>query len=231
MTGPLVSVIVPVHNGARFLAAALDSVAAQDYGSVEIVVVDDGSSDNSAEIAASYRVRLLQQPNRGVAEARNAGVAESSGELLAFLDQDDLWLERKVSRQVAALEADPTLGFVLTRMDILLEPGTPRPEWLPEQMRWQDSRGTVPSALMVRREAFERVGGFDPGYRLTCDADWLARAKDAGVRWSAVDEILVRYRIHGGNEIYDRDAVLREVLAVVGASLRRQRSVIGTGGA
>ena len=120
MTGPLVSVIVPVHNGARFLAAALDSVAAQDYGSMEIVVVDDGSSDNSAEIAASYRVRLLQQPNRGVAEARNAGVAESSGELLAFLDQDDLWLERKVSRQVAALEADPTLGFVLTRIDILL---------------------------------------------------------------------------------------------------------------
>ena len=102
MTGPLVSVIVPVHNGARFLAAALDSVAAQDYGSMEILVVDDGSSDNSAEIAASYRVRLLQQPNRGVAEARNAGVAESSGELLAFLDQDDLWLERKVSRQVSS---------------------------------------------------------------------------------------------------------------------------------
>jgi glycosyltransferase involved in cell wall biosynthesis len=215
-----------VHNGERFLAEALDSAVEQEYQPTEIVVVDDGSSDRSADIAGSYPVRLVQQPNRGVAEARNAGVAASRGELLAFLDQDDIWLECKVSRQVDLLDGDPQLGFALCKMEVLLEPGIERPDWVPEDLRWQDSRGTVPSALMVRREIFERIGGFDPGYRLTCDADWLARAKDARVSWSAVDEVLVRYRVHGGNEIYDRDTMLRELLRLVHASRRRQRSAV-----
>lgn len=224
MTGPLVSVVVPVHNGERFLGAALESALAQDYPRLEIVVVDDGSSDRSAEIAASYPVSLLRQPNRGVASARNAGVEGSRGEVLAFLDQDDVWLERKVSRQLAVLAARPSLGFVLARMQIFLEPGTPRPDWLHETALKHPSRAPIPSALMVRREAFERVGGFDSSYRIACDADWLARAKDAGVAWDAVGETLVRYRIHAGNGVNERGAMLRELMGVLQASVRRRRA-------
>jgi glycosyltransferase involved in cell wall biosynthesis len=220
---PLVSVVVPVHDGERFLAAALESALAQDYPRLEIVVVDDGSTDRSAAIAAGYPVALVGQPNQGVASARNAGVAATSGALIAFLDQDDEWLERKVSRQVAALAAHPSAGFVLTRTQIVLEPGTPPPEWLDEASLAEPSDAAIPSALMVRREIFERVGGFDPSYRFVCDADWLARAKDAGVEWTTVDESLVRYRIHAHNDVHERDAMLHELTGVLRASVRRRR--------
>jgi glycosyltransferase involved in cell wall biosynthesis len=223
VAGPLVSVVVPVHNGERFLAAALESALAQDYPEQEIVVVDDGSTDGSAAIAAEYPARVLRQPNQGVASARNAGVAASGGALIAFLDQDDEWAEQKTSRQVSALATDPRLGFVLTRMQLVLEPGTPRPEWLDESSLAEPSDAAIPSALMVRRETFDRVGAFDPAYRIACDADWLARAKDAGVEWARVDETMVRYRIHDRNGIYERDAMHTELAGVLRASLQRRR--------
>ncbi len=225
MTGPLVSVVVPVHNGERFLAAALASALEQDYAPLEIVVVDDGSTDVSAALAAAHPVTLLRQPNRGVASARNAGVAASSGELIAFLDQDDEWLPAKTSLQVRALADDPGLGFVLTRMQIVLEPGTPRPEWLDEASLAGPSDAAIPSSLMVRRETFDEVGGFDPAYRIACDADWLARAKDAGVEWARLDETLVRYRIHSDNGVHERDALLGELGGVLRASVVRRRRV------
>jgi glycosyltransferase involved in cell wall biosynthesis len=223
VAGPLVSVVLPVYNGERFLAAALESALAQDHRQQEILVVDDGSTDRSAAIAAAYPVTPLRQPNQGVASARNAGVAASSGELIAFLDQDDEWLEHKISRQVGALAADPGLGFVLTRMQIILEPGTPRPEWLDESSLVEPSDAAIPSVLMVRRETFDRVGGFDPAYRIACDADWLARAKDAGVQWARLDDTLVRYRIHSRNAIHERDAMHHELARVLRASVERRR--------
>ena len=97
---PLVSVIIPLHNGEPYLAQALDSVAAQDYGALEIVVVDDGSTDGGAAIAASRDVVLIRQEQRGAGAARNTGIDRARGEILMFLDQDDLWLPTKVRRQV-----------------------------------------------------------------------------------------------------------------------------------
>lgn len=224
MAGPLVSVVVPVHNGERFLAAALESALGQDHEQVEVVVVDDGSDDSSAELAASFPVTLLRQPNRGVANARNAGVAATTGPVIAFLDQDDVWVPHKVSRQLAVLGARPEVGFVLSRMQFVLEPGTPQPDWLPDRVLAEESHASIPSALMVRRAAFERVGGFDPAYRMACDVDWLARAKDAGVAWAEVDEVLVRYRIHSGNGVHERGPMLSELARVLQASAARQRA-------
>jgi glycosyltransferase involved in cell wall biosynthesis len=223
MTEPLVSVVVPVHDGERFLGDALKSALAQDHPRVEVVVVDDGSSDRSADIAGAFPVRLLRQENQGVAAARNAGIEASGGQLVAFLDQDDVWLPTKLSRQVAALGARPEADFVLTRMEMALEPGVPRPEWVEQEWLEEDQPGVVPSALLARRHVFDQIGAFDTSYRYGCDADWLARAKDAGVAWTTVDEALVRYRIHEGNGNYDRDGVRRELFRVLRASVARQR--------
>jgi glycosyltransferase involved in cell wall biosynthesis len=222
VTVPLVSVVVPVHDGERFLAAALESALAQTHPRVEVIVVDDGSTDRSAEIAARHPVTLVRQDQQGVAAARNAGVAAASGELLAFLDQDDVWLPRKLERQVAALEARPELDFVLAHMEVFLEPGAPHPEWLDDSVLQTPSPSAIPSVLVARRRAFERIGGFDPGYRIACDADWLARAKDAGLEWARLDEALVRYRIHDRNGVHERAEMLRELMSVVRASKRRR---------
>jgi glycosyltransferase involved in cell wall biosynthesis len=223
LDAPLVSVVVPVHDGERFLGQALESALAQDYERIEIVVVDDGSTDRSADVARSFPVTLVSQPNRGVAEARNAGVAASRGELIAFLDQDDVWVEHKLSRQVAALAARNELGFVLSQVQVVLERGAPHPDWLDESTLRGEGTFAIPSALMVRRSTFEQVGGFDPSYRIACDTDWLARAVDCGVAWDMLDEPLVRYRIHEGNGVHERGAMFRELAHVLRDSSRRKR--------
>ncbi|HEX8206072.1 MAG TPA: glycosyltransferase [Solirubrobacteraceae bacterium] len=220
---PLVSVVVPVFNGERFLAETLESALAQDHEPVEVIVVDDGSTDGSAEVAARYPVTVLRQENAGVAAARNAGAAAAKGELLAFLDQDDLWHPEKLSRQVAALAARPELGYAMCRMEVRLEPGMEKPAWLPAD--WLAPGGipaSIPSAWMVRRETFDRVGPFDPRYAIACDSDWLARAKDDGVPFEYVGATLLRWRIHPGNNVHDTRRAMSELAHVLHASVQRR---------
>jgi glycosyltransferase involved in cell wall biosynthesis len=219
---PLVSVVVPVHQGERFLAETLESALAQTHDPVEVVVVDDGSTDGSAEIAARYPVTLVRQPNRGVAAARNAGVAAAKGELLAFLDQDDLWHPGKLARQVALLSERPDLGYALCHMDVAFEPGVERPYWMAKDWVQSSVPAFIPSAMMVRRTTFEAVGPFDPAYVIACDMDWLARAKDDGVRWEHVAEPLLRWRIHEDNNVHDVQRALLELTRVMRASVKRR---------
>src|SRR4051812_26302017 len=113
-TGPLVSVVIATYNSGRFVGQAVRSVLAQTYRPFEIVVVDDGSTDDTAGVLAGYRdgVRYVYQENRGPAAARNRGIAEAAGELVAFLDADDEWHPEKLSRQWEALSASPRAGLV-----------------------------------------------------------------------------------------------------------------------
>ena len=110
----LVSVVIPNYNYANYLREALDSVLAQSYSDIEIVVVDDGSTDGSKDVIAAYddRINAIFQKNEGVSAARNNGVLAGSGEFIAFLDADDAWLPTKVERQVAMFRSDPALGLV-----------------------------------------------------------------------------------------------------------------------
>jgi glycosyltransferase involved in cell wall biosynthesis len=127
---PLVSVIIPVYNGARFLRAALESVLAQTYRNFEVIVVDDGSVDDSGVIAQSFpEVRYIHQTNQGVAAARNHAIEVARGEYFAFLDQDDLWTADKLKLQIAYLLSHPEVGYTLTQQSFFLEPGATLPAW------------------------------------------------------------------------------------------------------
>jgi glycosyltransferase involved in cell wall biosynthesis len=219
---PLVSVVVPVFAGERFLGEALDSIAGQTYPRVETIVVDDGSPDASAEIASARRgVRVLREPHRGVAAARNAGLSDARGELVAFLDQDDLWQPSKLALQVSLLAQRPELDIALSHVEMVLLAGVSRPSWL----TWLTDQqpGYLPSTWLVRREAFDTVGLFDTSYRVACDADWLARAKDAGLASGMLEQTLVRWRIHDANGSYDEATMRRETFRVLRATAERQR--------
>src|SRR3954453_12452168 len=127
---PLVSVIIPVYNGARYLGAALESVFAQTYRNFEVIVVDDGSVDDSGVIAQSFPdVHYIHQTNQGVAAARNHGIEAARGGYFAFLDQDDLWTADKLKLQIEYLLTHPEVGYTLTQQKYFLDPGGTLPPW------------------------------------------------------------------------------------------------------
>jgi glycosyltransferase involved in cell wall biosynthesis len=225
----LISVIVPVFNGEAFLPAALESVLAQTHRSLEVIVVDDGSDDSSAEVVSAFPgVRCLRQSNQGHAAAKNAGVLAARGQLLAFLDADDLWAPTKLHTQLDYLKAQPEVGAVVCRQRVFAQPGTTLPSWLAERVGRDRFEGTppafVPSALLVRRQVFEQVGPFDTSYRHGNDSDWFFRARDAAIRVDVVPEPLLLRRIHGANLSHETTAMQGDLLRVVRTSLLRRRS-------
>ncbi|MBI4317608.1 MAG: glycosyltransferase family 2 protein [Chloroflexi bacterium] len=225
MDGPLVSVVVPVYNGDRYVADALESVVAQDYRPIEIVVVDDGSTDRTSEIALSLKeVRYARQSNRGVSVARNVGISMSHGELIAFIDADDLWCPSKLSLQVSYLLDHHEAGYVLAKQRCFLDPGSSAPPWFRAELL-MDHVGFVPSALVVRRAVLEKIGVFDPELRIGEDSDWFFRARDAGVQVGVVTETLVYKRVHSDNLTSRTDIGHPLLLRIVRASLGRRHHV------
>jgi glycosyltransferase involved in cell wall biosynthesis len=220
---PLVSVVIPAYQAEKYLAEALESALAQDYGAFELIVVDDGSTDRTAEIAAVHGVRVHSQPNAGPAAARNAGLALARGELMTILDADDRWPPERLSRQVAHLREHPSDGMVMGLTEVFVTPSESRPAHYPRIADSGPYHGH-PSTSLFRREVFELVGPFDESLRLSEDLDWLARAGDAGVRIGRLDDLLLRYRIHATNTSRRSDAVQVATLKMLRASVRRKRS-------
>lgn len=223
---PLVSVVIPTFNVARFLPQALESVRAQDYRPLEVVAVDDGSTDRTLELLRTQPgVICIEQPHRGVSTARNAGIGAARGDIIAFLDSDDLWPSDRLTVALAHFQAYPETGYVLGREMLFVEPGFEvpvwvRPEWLAEP---QDASNTA--VLLARRETFSRVGTFNTNYTSGEDTEWLVRAREASVPMARLPHVLVHKRIHGANlsvETFDsREATL---FRIARESMHRRRS-------
>lgn len=220
----LVSVVMPVYEGERWLAEAIESVLGQTYPSVELIAVDDGSTDGSAAILARYPlVTTTRQANAGCGVARNRGIAAARGAFLAFIDQDDRWTPDKLTDQVEHLRQHPELGYVLGNQRMFLEPGYARPAWLAAELLERPHAGYLPGTLLVRRATLDEVGHFDPAVRLGSDVDWFVRANEAGVRMEVIDSIVMEKRIHGDNLSADPGSS-DELFRMLHASIRRRRA-------
>jgi glycosyltransferase involved in cell wall biosynthesis len=199
MNRPLVSVIVPVYNGARFIAEAIKSIWAQNYNPMEIIVVDDGSTDDTPNIVQSFKgIRYIRQSNQGVAAARNTGIHNSKAQLIAFLDADDYWANDKLNVQVDCLLKHPHIGYTLGVQRNFLEYGIERPFWLKEEHLLNEHIGFL-QTLVIRREIFDMVGLFNPDLRITEDVEWFSRVADASITKMVVPEAVVYRRIHDSN--------------------------------
>ena len=208
---PLISVLMPVFNGADYIAEALDSALAQDFSDFEIIVVDDGSTDASAAIAkeraasAQVPVRLIQQLNQGLPTARNTAIAAARGRLLALLDADDIWLPGHLRQAATAFARQPELGLVHANIEFIDAAGqslsVPRRHWARQRDAFRSialrlEHVSCPTAVFARR-AIERVGGFDPAFSgLGCeDRDlWLRILQFAPAHY--IDRVTARYRVH-----------------------------------
>lgn len=205
MSAPgLVTCVIPVYNGERFLAEAVESVLAQTHQPIAIVIVDDGSTDRTAEVARGFgeRVRYLRQENAGPAVARNTGLAHAGGggEFVGFLDADDLWHSEKTARQVATLTADPALEYCVTLVqNVWTEEVETEEERFRHHPRGQPIPGYVSGTLLARRAAFERIGPFNPGLQHGDDTEWFLRAREAGVAGVLLEEVLLTRRLHQTN--------------------------------
>ena len=198
MKNNLISVVIPAHNAEKYLSEAIQSVLEQSYTHLEIIVIDDGSVDDTAEIAQGFNnsVRYYAQPQAGAASARNWGIELAKGKLIAFLDADDLWAPEKLTIQLEALQADPSLEAVFGHVQNFLETGDP------DQPRKMLSRlpGPVSGTMLIYKTALNRIGGFAPGMQIGETVEFYIRAREMGLRESILPEIFLYRRIHGQNQ-------------------------------
>jgi glycosyltransferase involved in cell wall biosynthesis len=223
MTSTLVSIVVPVFNGEKFLAECLESLLAQDHPEIEVLVVDDGSTDGSAHIAGRYpEVRALARAHEGLGATRNAGVAAATGPLVGFCDADDLWKPNKASAQVAYLDAHPDVDLVLCRQDTIFEDGAEHPDWLIPDQAHGDLDGVSPTSALVRKAVFDRVR-FRTDMDAGADFNFLVRARAAGFRVELLHDSLRIRRIHGDNMTDREGPAFDQMFATVREHLRKRR--------
>ena len=225
MNNPLVSVVMAVKDGERFVAAAIKSVLAQDYRPIEILVVDGHSTDRTAEIAKSFsEVRYILQEERGVPDAYNLGIKEARGAFIAFLSSDDLWMTDKLSAQVGYLLSHPHVEYATARVKFFLEPGYAKPSGFREELFAGDHVAHIMETLVARRSAFEKVGTFDLALKTAHDVDWFARANDQSVPTAVIDKVLLHKRVHDENISVNSQANTQELLQAIRGSILRKRS-------
>jgi glycosyltransferase involved in cell wall biosynthesis len=221
-----VSVVVPAHDAAGFVAGAIASVRAQGVEGVEVVVVDDGSTDGTAGVLAGQAgddLVVVTQPNRGPAAARNRGLAEARGSLIAFLDADDEWPAGSLAGRVAHLEGHPEVDVVLGRTQFFGDVAS-------AGVRFDGPDHTVLGSFLgsglYRRGAFDadRAGRFDEELRSGEDYDWFLRAREAGLRIATTEQVTLRYRVHPGGMSRDVATGNRHLALALHRSLARRRS-------
>ncbi len=221
----LISVIIPVYNSERYVGEAIESVLGQKHKNIEIITVNDGSTDGSEKILRSYpNVKYLYQSRKGVSAARNVGIKLSSGEFIAFLDADDLWTKEKLQIQKSIFINDPDLDIIFGHVEQFFSPELADSLRSKINMITGAMAGYIPGAMLIRRTSFLKAGFFNEGVRLGEFIDWYMRAVDIGLKSFLAPEIVLKRRIHDENTgIRDRD-FRRDYLRVLKTSLDRRRN-------
>jgi glycosyltransferase involved in cell wall biosynthesis len=229
---PLISCIVPVFNGEKYFAEAIESILKQSYRPIEIIIADDGSTDRTATVAGRYgkQIRYLRQANAGTAAARNLGLSAAAGDFVAFLDADDLWHPEKLSRQMARFRARPELGYCVTHVQNF---------WIPElseeEEQFREHRiskplpGYVTGTLLARRDCFNAVGHFNNAIEHADDTEWFLRANERGAAMELLPDVLLYRRLHYTNLSRVKASNSRDqYLRVLKTALDRRRRLNNT---
>ena len=219
-----ISVIIAVYNGADRLREAVASVQAQDLAPFEIIVVDDGSTDETPAVIASFgsAIRPLHQRHAGLSAAHNLALRHASGEAIAFLDHDDLWSPHCLSTLARLLRSDATLDIASGKVEMRYERLTP-PSKEMARCLVETNRPFMMHSLLIRRHVFDRIGYFDEQFTHAMDMDWYMRARDYGIRFEFAPEVTMIYRMHETNMTRDVHAATQGILGALKNSLERRR--------
>ena len=227
-TSPLVSIIVPVYNGKKYLSEAIDSILSQTYHPTEIIIVDDGSTDGSGESAQRFSsaVKYCYQTNAGTGAARNRGVELAHGSFFAFLDADDIWLQDKLTIQMAAFYNNPETEIVFGHVKQFYSPELD--EVTKSKLRCTDEaiRGFLPCTMLIKREAFFKVGLFETNWRVGQDVSWIMRAREQGLREVMLPDLVYMRRLHKNNKGIIHRRFNGDRVRILKASLDRRRGKV-----
>ena len=226
ITPALVSVVMPCYDGRAYLAAAIDSILAQDYRPLELIVVDDGSADGSGDVARGFGppVVVLEQANRGVAAARNAGLERATGEYIAFCDADDLWTPGSLRARIAALEVAPPCDYTYGMVANFLSPDVDAARARSLVFPREPIMGRTAGSLLIRRAALDVVGPFDTTRGAAEFVDWVGRIASAGLAGRSIDRVVLRRRVHGSNTTLRSPAKSRDYIRALRDALGRRRA-------
>ncbi len=222
---PLVSVIIPSYNCERYLCEAIESVLRQTYPSLQIIVVDDGSTDSTPLLVRNYtdNVEYIRQPRSGSGSARNTGVAAARGDFLAFLDADDLWVEEKTEIQMGFLERHRDVEAVFTHARQFFSHDLPQDE---RERIWCTERplpGHIPSTLVIRKAAFSRIGEFESRWTIGDFMSWYLRAEEQGLHTVVLPDCLCLRRLHRTNKGIVHSDKMDQRFRILKAALDRRR--------
>jgi glycosyltransferase involved in cell wall biosynthesis len=214
---PTVSVIMPAFNVEAYVAEAIESVLAQTRAPAEILVVDDGSTDRTAQILGRYegKIRIFSQTNQGIGAARNTAIQQAGGDWLAFLDCDDRWLPQKLERQMAALQNSPAMDICFCHYLEMTERG----EIIPSTSK----PGELSSGTLIRRTAFAKVGPFGTQWKVGEFIDWMARARECGLQSLILPEVLNHRRLHAASTVVRERSSYGDYVSIVKQAIDRRR--------
>lgn len=221
----LISVIMPVYNHERYIGEAIESVLAQTYRPLELIVIDDGSTDRSGAVAQSFGspLRYYHQSNTGQAAARNHGVSLARGAYLGFLDADDLWPPEKLAWQMAAFGADPELDAVFGHVT-QFHTTDGSSDRLHNGNRSQGAiPGHLPGAMLIKTSSFQRVGDFSTIWKVGEVVDWHMRAREAGLKSLTLPNIVLQRRIHQDNTGIRERSSQGDYVRILKAAIDRHR--------
>lgn len=224
-----VSLIIPAYNAARYLKEALDSAIYQTRPPQEIIVIDDGSTDNTRDLVAYYgpMVRYVYQENQGIGAARNAGVRLAQGDYVSFLDADDFWTSDKLERQMAVFQKQPEINMVFGWIQQFISPEISAAEL----QKWQCPPDPMPGmhagTMLIPKKDFEAVGYFRTDLRVSEFIEWYGRAQARGFKSHTIDQVLMHRRIHGQNTMLKQQNSSQDYLEAVRAALILKRRNAG----
>jgi glycosyltransferase involved in cell wall biosynthesis len=198
---PGISVVIPVYNGARYLSECIESVCGQTLPATEIIVVDDGSEDNTPKVAAGWGDRIDYQriSHGGPGRARNHGVQLAAADVLAFIDSDDVWLPSKLELQMAALSRVDGAAMVFGHTQEFVSSDLTPEEAASLKFNPAPFPGLAPSSFLIRKPDFDRVGPFDEALATGEFIEWSSRARDLGIETVLVPDVVCRRRLHRNN--------------------------------
>lgn len=221
----LVSVIIPVYNCERYLAEAIESVIIQNYRPIEIIVIDDGSTDGSADVAKKFgqAARYCFLQHSGISAARNRGIDLAHGTFIAFLDADDIWVQNKLALQMAVFGKKPDLDMVFGLLKHFRSPELP--ETLKANINCPDELmpGYSPSALVAKRDVFSRAGLFETNWQVGEFIDWFLRAHEIGISVIMLPELVTLRRLYKTGDKSTQNAYFSNYIKILKASLDRKR--------